>query len=90
MFKADSEGRDETEGAGSEETLEDVTAGDHDLRDADQGDLVAGNATGSDQKELGKETGLDDVATSAPLRRTQCTFVIPIPNLKICFVILVC
>ena len=43
----------------------------NDLRDADQRDLIAGNAPGPNTNELGKETRLDDVATSAPLRRTQ-------------------
>ena len=53
--------------------LEDVTddADDHDLRDTSQGDLSTGDGAGSGPKELGKETRLEDVASSAPLRRTQ-------------------
>ena len=38
-------------------------ADDHSLRDTSQGDNFAGNAPGSDPKELDKEAGLEDVAT---------------------------
>ena len=66
----------ETEDDGPKEmprdtALEDVTAGNLDLRDADQGDFIDGNAAGSDPKKLGRKARLKDVATSTPLRRTQ-------------------
>ena len=52
-------------------TQDDVTtdgADDHDLRDASQGDVVAG---GADLKGVGRKTGWEDVTARTPLRRTQ-------------------
>ena len=65
----------ETKDAGPEEmprdtALEDVDTN-HYLRDADQRDLVAGNASGSDPEKLGRKAGLKDVTTNTRLRRTQ-------------------
>ena len=68
-----------TNGNGPEELLEDTTAikdgtndaDDHSLRDTSQGDNFAGNAAGSNPKELDKEAKLGDVTMSTLPRRTQ-------------------
>ena len=94
LFKADLEKRDKTEGAGPEETLEDVTD-DHDLSDTGQEDVVAGSAPAPTQTTRARRvvwrtlprahlSGGPSASGGRPGRLLNLTFVIFSSDFKCC------